>query len=1439
MRLIFIGLLTISSILASSRCGFSDHLKYDDHEERISPPQLDMYAMSPTGHFYVHYDTTGNDAPNLSDLDNNYIPDYVDEVGIMADSIRYVLVDVMGYLPEPEDEDGIYDIYLEDRGYLNYGINTPIDGSGASYLIIDDEFEEGDYYIPGINTMRLTLAHEFFHAIQRGYKAYPSFYDIFFYELTSTWIEDVVVPDGDDYLNWIDDFFDDPDQNWDDTDGYSLALFGHFLTRMYDTPNQLESTLMRKIWERIDLNDTPIEAVNHVLSNEYSTTFIESWLDFVSMNLFNQIDASFYYYEDQGLINPISTNPTSTIEDFTINLNNESVAIKSFLIDETSAFDLVHSNSNFIGSINNIGQNNIIEVNDGYTNLFDTNDKIHFVYATEDSSNTLSVSLDMYVYGCTDTIACNYNPDASVYDNSCMYFDCSGECGGSAILDDCGVCDGDNSTCYDAFGLDNTLDILTWDIESFPKSNTTTVTTVAEIINQLDVDIIALQDIQSNGYFTNLINELEGWEGFKANSAPYNIDLAFIYNSDEIVSLNEYEIFESDWNAFPRSPLVFNFIWNGYEIVIINNHLKALDGYENENRRRDACEKLENYVSSNLANENVIVLGDLNDSLTDPYSSNVFLSFINDSQNYQFTDENIATGSSSYWSYPTWPSHIDHVLITNELFDEFNRPFSLCQTILAEEYLQGGWQEYDSVVSDHRPVGIRLQFDENETEIADHLLLSRIVVTPDEAESISIINPTDEVINLSDYYICDDKDYFEMQTDGDLSPSHFINGFTAQFPDIDIQPNETLLLVLNEDYTTFYTDSTPNLFLFEGNENSMLETEDGSFGNSASAKLDDDSESIILFKWDGNPESNIQDVDYFIWGGIQNAIDKTGEGSFFNDTPIEEQLYFEENHDDYYAFSRISSLEEIDELVTNGNGITGHDETSENFRESWEIISIVEVGCMDIEAENYNPDAVFDDGSCEYWLTLSDVIHNCDEELGDELITCNGSYDLSTESALGCPLYDETVTTIGIVVDYFDITPFGGPHSFTILGDEGNQITVFVWPESSEYQDGFDITQTDLNVLTQAPYGTYEVVVTGVLGAYCNDDEMLNIYNEWLLTVEYEEDIEIIETHDIYGCTDPYYLNYNEFANIDDGSCEVELYYSAQIVSVEDIPFDQGGYVYINFLRSFFDTDTLLRNVEFYSIERLDSDSVWVNVQSGSAYNSDYYTFEVHTLEDSSSFTDGITQFRVIASMEEGNWVSEVNEGYSIDNIAPPPPTSIEVNLDGNNNVLLTWDSPNINDLSYFAIYKGNNSGFDPSLTETYSEVYENQYIDDLANIGESYLIVSTFDLHGNESDYSNEVFVSPLSNNEGLPTQFTLHEVYPNPFNPVTTISFEIPHESMVSVKVYNINGKLIDTLVDKFYHIGKYSINWDGNSHPSGVYLIRMESGEFVQTQKVVLVK
>ena len=71
----------------------------------------------------------------------------------------------------------------------------------------------------------------------------------------------------------------------------------------------------------------------------------------------------------------------------------------------------------------------------------------------------------------------------------------------------------------------------------------------------------------------------------------------------------------------------------------------------------------------------------------------------------------IAEGNSYYWSYPTWPSHIDHILITNEIFDTFNNGASIVQTYLIDEYLEGGWSEYDVILSDHRPVALKLQIN--------------------------------------------------------------------------------------------------------------------------------------------------------------------------------------------------------------------------------------------------------------------------------------------------------------------------------------------------------------------------------------------------------------------------------------------------------------------------------------------------------------------------------------------------------------------------------------------------------------------------------------------------------------------------------------------------------------------------------------------------------
>ena len=86
--------------------------------------------------------------------------------------------------------------------------------------------------------------------------------------------------------------------------------------------------------------------------------------------------------------------------------------------------------------------------------------------------------------------------------------------------------------------------------------------------------------------------------------------------------------------------------------------------------------------------------------------NNVFWNFLQ-SDNFQFADYDIAYGHSSEWSYPTWPSHIDHIIITDELFPNFNS--SNVQTFLVDDYISGGWSSYDNYISDHRPVFMQLE----------------------------------------------------------------------------------------------------------------------------------------------------------------------------------------------------------------------------------------------------------------------------------------------------------------------------------------------------------------------------------------------------------------------------------------------------------------------------------------------------------------------------------------------------------------------------------------------------------------------------------------------------------------------------------------------------------------------------------------------------------
>ena len=266
-----------------------------------------------------------------------------------------------------------------------------------------------------------------------------------------------------------------------------------------------------------------------------------------------------------------------------------------------------------------------------------------------------------------------------------------------------------------SFGTDSTFEALTWNIEWFPKNGQTTVNYVSQIIEALDVDLLALQEISDTTVFKQMVNNLDGYDYYFKSG--WYAGLAYVYKPDVIQIDQIYEIYTTQpyWSPFPRSPMVMEFTFLNESYVIINNHYKCCgdgildlnDPGDEETRRYIAQNLLTDYINNYFADDNVFLVGDLNDNLTDIPQNNVFQLTLNDTDNYLFADYGIAAGSSSDWSYPTWPSHLDHILITYELFDEYNNSNTVVQTIKIDQFLPGGWNEYDVNISDHRPVAIK------------------------------------------------------------------------------------------------------------------------------------------------------------------------------------------------------------------------------------------------------------------------------------------------------------------------------------------------------------------------------------------------------------------------------------------------------------------------------------------------------------------------------------------------------------------------------------------------------------------------------------------------------------------------------------------------------------------------------------------------------------
>tara|TARA_B100000212_G_scaffold95964_1_gene70497 strand:- start:1166 stop:2662 length:1497 start_codon:yes stop_codon:yes gene_type:complete len=359
-------------------------------------PSLDNTLISPSGNFLIHY--------------NDYyegITDFANQVAIAADSSQRYIVDIMNFRNHIPDSDILYDIYIKQLPNGSYGWNCPDGNDGASWVVIDDDYIGANYSTSGLDAMKISIAHEYFHAIQRAYVPVPG-QNSFFYELSSIWIEDLIYPDINDYIffsQYGDDYFSNPERNMNSYNGYGLGLYGHYLNEIYD--NQI----MQRIWEEYSFisqngnldNESVFDAIDSVLDNDvfnYNSTFVDTWLDFNSKNLFNgNQNSEFHYYSDQFSFNPISTNPVQidTIQSISRTLNNRSVKINSFYPYDISIIYIQNNSTsnNVKGNICILPENNSINNigNSFQTDIISSNDVVNTVYISDLNSNESEILL--------------------------------------------------------------------------------------------------------------------------------------------------------------------------------------------------------------------------------------------------------------------------------------------------------------------------------------------------------------------------------------------------------------------------------------------------------------------------------------------------------------------------------------------------------------------------------------------------------------------------------------------------------------------------------------------------------------------------------------------------------------------------------------------------------------------------------------------------------------------------------------------------------------------------------------------------------------------------------------------------------------------------------------------------------------------------------------
>ncbi len=354
----------------------------------LNRPNTDTSIVSPSGFFRIHYSFNKFDKPGYS----------IQDLAVAFDSSYNFEVNFLGYPPPPPDGneggDDKYDVYVIDLSGGLYGYTEPAtqitNFTSSSFIVMDNDYQ--NYYSSGFNGAKVTAAHEFHHAIQIGNYIFRDA-DRWYYELTSTSMEEFVFDDVNDYYAYIPSFFNSPFKTISSHTGYDMALWNIYLhERFFQENPMLGYNIIKRSWELMVHNRATVAIAKAVQEKGHSFKF--EYANFGEWIYFTNYRAKTNSYFEEAKNYPL-IHPTTTIEFVPpkkqLSITSEPVSFNYIIFPDfshnfTDTLVTIISNSDVEGATD--PGNNILNLN--YTissNQFENSNKINEFYFSKISSD--------------------------------------------------------------------------------------------------------------------------------------------------------------------------------------------------------------------------------------------------------------------------------------------------------------------------------------------------------------------------------------------------------------------------------------------------------------------------------------------------------------------------------------------------------------------------------------------------------------------------------------------------------------------------------------------------------------------------------------------------------------------------------------------------------------------------------------------------------------------------------------------------------------------------------------------------------------------------------------------------------------------------------------------------------------------------------------------